>query len=397
MEGNNIAFIHGNFPSGGAERITIDIIRQLHSSEYGFRFYIFAHVIEEDKISDEILQYARIIRLEPDSDDPGSHSRHIARLIAEHGIQVVVSVSIWEKDIEKTAREHGCRLIYCNHGMPFWEKYHILDMKDTLSRKNLLRRLLWLTSGRLRYDLLGKARRKTVEMYRYRYNSCDRYVVLSETYRSEIESELGIDHGNSRITAIYNPSYTEDNINFDKRRQIIFVGRLSRFDKRVDRLMKIWAYLQDRIPDYELLIIGDGPEMARLQKLKARLRLRNISFEGHRNNVREYYRDASVLALVSTHEGWPLCLTEAQANGVIPVAFGSSGGIREILSPDGVNGFIVKPFRKRDFAHTILKITQMTEKDRMAVRHNAILKSKEHTTGECGRRWADLLMSLLNN
>ena len=109
----------------------------------------------------------------------------------------------------------------------------------------------------------------------------------------------------------------------------------------------------------------------------------------------QLYRKASILCLTSQTEGWGLCLTEAQANGVIPIAFGCTGGIREILSPDGVNGFIIKPFDEDNYAAVLKDIAKMDEKERMALRHNAVNHVKKFSLSETAKKWDSLFSSII--
>ena len=48
-----VAFVHGRFPAGGAERITIDIARYLKGVG-GYEIYVYATRIYENLLSDDI-------------------------------------------------------------------------------------------------------------------------------------------------------------------------------------------------------------------------------------------------------------------------------------------------------------------------------------------------------
>ena len=96
----------------------------------------------------------------------------------------------------------------------------------------------------------------------------------------------------------------------------------------------------------------------------------------------------------SAFEGWPLCLTEAQANGVVPVAFDCVAGIRQILSPSGVNGCLVPSFSLHKYAEMLLSLLMDSEK-LQKMRNNVILKSKEYSPEIVGQKWLGLFESLL--
>ena len=164
-------------------------------------------------------------------------------------------------------------------------------------------------------------------------------------------------------------------------------------NKRVDRLLDIWGMIFERVPDWELILVGGGQEKENLQKQSVHMGLKRVVFAGGTSNVQPYYDDASVFCLTSTFEGWPLCLSEAQANGVVPIAFNCCAGIEEMLSPSGVNGILISPFDMHEFADALYQLLISPELlDKM--RHNVILKSYNYSLDKIGKQWGDLFESL---
>ena len=94
-----------------------------------------------------------------------------------------------------------------------------------------------------------------------------------------------------------------------------------------------------------------------------------------------------MVCLTSQTEGWPLCLTEAQAHGCIPVAFGCSDGVKDVLSPSGVNGFVVTPFDENEYAETLLKIAGMSEEELLAIRKSAVTKRAGYAPDIILEKW----------
>ncbi|MEO8386751.1 MAG: glycosyltransferase, partial [Betaproteobacteria bacterium] len=86
------------------------------------------------------------------------------------------------------------------------------------------------------------------------------------------------------------------------------------------------------LPDTDLLIIGEGPERARLEtlvskrKLSGRVRL--LGSVAHRE-LPPFYSAADIFVLASSREGWPNVTLEAMACGT-PVVATNVGGIPEI-------------------------------------------------------------------
>ena len=106
-----------------------------------------------------------------------------------------------------------------------------------------------------------------------------------------------------------------------------------------------------------------------------------------------YYQSASVLCLVSSFEGWPLCLTEAQSNGVVPIVFDCSAGVHQIVAPSGVNGILIDPYNIDSFADNIIHLIRNPEL-LATMQKNVIAKSSEYSIERIGKQWMDLLSEL---
>ena len=117
------------------------------------------------------------------------------------------------------------------------------------------------------------------------------------------------------------------------------VGRLVG-EKRYDRLLQALAALKRA--DVGLLLIGDGPEYARLEKMAVELGVsQRVYFAGWRKNVDDFLNAMDIFVLPSDFEAMPFSIIEAMACGV-PVVATDVGGISDIIE-DGVTGFLVPP------------------------------------------------------
>ncbi|MEO3886061.1 glycosyltransferase [Nonomuraea sp. B5E05] len=111
--------------------------------------------------------------------------------------------------------------------------------------------------------------------------------------------------------------------------RVLGVGRLEGV-KRFDRLITAFAR-SGAPPPWELHLIGDGGELARLREHAAGEGVGDrVVFRGRVPAARMpgEYLAASVLGLTSEHEGLPVVLLESAAHGVPAVAFDVSGGVR---------------------------------------------------------------------
>lgn len=116
----------------------------------------------------------------------------------------------------------------------------------------------------------------------------------------------------------------------------VYVGSLSS-EKNVAAAVAAVA----SIPDAELLVVGDGPDRARLEAVANAQAPGRIRFVGSRERPREEIAAADVLVLPSHTEGIPAVLIEAAFSG-LPVVASAVGGIPEIVE-HGSTGFTVPP------------------------------------------------------
>jgi glycosyltransferase involved in cell wall biosynthesis len=118
---------------------------------------------------------------------------------------------------------------------------------------------------------------------------------------------------------------------------VLFVGRLAP-KKGVEYLIEACASVA---AEHELVIVGDGSERERLERLAADLEV-PARFEGFVDpeDIDEYYRSSGIFVLPSTEgEGMPNAVLEAMSWGM-PVVVTTSGALPEMIK-DGQNGFIV--------------------------------------------------------
>ena len=90
------------------------------------------------------------------------------------------------------------------------------------------------------------------------------------------------------------------------------------------------------LPDTSLVIVGDGPERAPLERLAARLGVQErVHFVGlvAQVDLRDYYSAADALVLASSREGWANVLLEAMACGTPVVATRVWGTPEVVASP----------------------------------------------------------------
>jgi glycosyltransferase involved in cell wall biosynthesis len=384
-----ILFIHEVFPAGGAERATLDIANYVKSHNH--EVYVITRQNNNSNCPNiKIIEF-------PDKQDTNTlcNADYLISIITSLQINIFVLPVQVLTHLGYVMERVSCKLVFSLHSVPLWEVKMIMAQKKKKMKGRFFKMLEWYLWRYPKITLSKRYEKYFLENHKLVYGLADAYTVLCEDYKRALIRLLQLSLVENKIHVINNSEPLVENVNLNKKKQIIFVGRLSYEDKRVDRLLTIWKMVYKKAPEWELLIVGDGEERENLQKQTGKMKLQRIRFMGHTDNVQTYYRDASIICLTSTFEGWPLCLTEAQANGVVPVAFECTAGIHEILSPSGINGVLVPPFRKKQFACKLIALMNNAEKLKQMQR-NVLIKAKEYNPEFIGKMWVNLFDSLIS-
>ena len=136
---------------------------------------------------------------------------------------------------------------------------------------------------------------------------------------------------------------------------VVAAGRLTR-QKAFDRLIDAWAQVAPRHPDWQLKIFGDGPKRASLQR---RIERRGIADSAHlmgfTNRLHDELARASLYAMTSRVEGFPMVLLEAMSVGLPVVSVDCYTGPSDIVT-DGVDGRIVPENSRRKLVEAMSEL-----------------------------------------
>jgi glycosyltransferase involved in cell wall biosynthesis len=178
-------------------------------------------------------------------------------------------------------------------------------------------------------------------------------------------------------------------------KRVIAIGRYA-YEKGYDLLLRAWALVEKRYPDWSLEVFGMGNRQP-YEQLLAELNLNpeKCRLHGALSDVKIEYQNGSLLVLPSRTEGFGLVLLEAMAFGIPVVAFDCGSGPSSIIS-DGENGFLVQLFDIRVFAERMM---QLMEDDglRRTMGNNGIQKARQYTIDKIGLQWKQLFDDLMQN
>lgn len=175
--------------------------------------------------------------------------------------------------------------------------------------------------------------------------------------------------------------------------KIISVGRFGK-EKGFDQLIKAFAPVAQKHPDWSLTVYGDGEMMPSVKELVVKYHLENqVQLPGMCTNLEKRYQEYAMYVLPSYREGLPLVLLEAKANRLPIVSFDILTGPREIVR-DQIDGILVPPKDISALANAMNYLIEHPEVRKEMSDHsqeNLGLFSKEKILAE----WKSLIDSLL--
>lgn len=125
---------------------------------------------------------------------------------------------------------------------------------------------------------------------------------------------------------------------------IIYAGRLMKH-KNIDVLIKSVHLAKKEFPDVKAIIIGNGPEKAKLKDLTKRLWLeKNIKFMDFmlKEQVYSFMKSSKLFVLPSVLEGFGIIVIEANACGLPVITVKHKRNASADLIKDYDNGFVCK-------------------------------------------------------
>lgn len=251
----------------------------------------------------------------------------------------------------------------------------LLPYTDTKILKNLLLRLYkW----------------KYAKHYKSICKASDYVFLLSEKYKEELIFFIG---GQSidNVIGMPNPASFDEITKSEKKKEILYVGRINTSQKRIDLLLQIWSLLDDSFDDWSLNIVGDGDELESMKVLSSQLNLQNVFFYGFRD-PKLFYETASIFCMTSSFEGLPMTLIEAMQYGVIPVAFNSFLSVTDIIDNE-VNGCLITSFNINKYVNTLSELMSSQEKlERYSLA--AEQKAKKFDLSIVGEQWLNIFNEL---
>jgi glycosyltransferase involved in cell wall biosynthesis len=123
---------------------------------------------------------------------------------------------------------------------------------------------------------------------------------------------------------------------------LLAVGRLSE-EKGFERLLEACSGLMKKYPEWDLVILGEGPLRPELERQVTAAQLGGRVFlPGRVGNLAQWYERADLYVMSSRYEGFGNTLAEALVHGLPAVSFDCDTGPRDIIRHE-IDGLLVPP------------------------------------------------------
>ena len=173
---------------------------------------------------------------------------------------------------------------------------------------------------------------------------------------------------------------------------IVAMGRLSR-EKCFDLLIRAYSSFAAEYSDWNLMILGEGPERDSLEALLDELGLGDrVKLPGTIRYPHVMLKRADMFVSSSELEGFPMALCEAMACGLPVIATEYHAAVRDIIE-DGQNGILVPTGDSEALAATMIHlIDDPHERKRLA--ENSVEIGTRYSVDAVMERWEQLLNEL---
>lgn len=321
-------------------------------------------------------------------------NRHFFKsIIQKYNIDIIINQnSVDTQSVEFCNRIKGefprIKIITPLHFDLFYEQKAIVNnffikIKNGSKLSSWIKDLLFFSKYHLykKYEIAQSVKDKLKDIAQV----SDYIVFLSQGAKEEAIKLLGEKEKNN-FTVIGNPIEINNSRSYNKKKEILYVGRLEFGLKRFDRMLHIWGKMEKKNPDWKLIVLGDGEYRGLFEEKAKDMNLERIYFEGFKNPT-EYYNTASIVCLTSSSEGFAKVLAEAQGYACVPVAFDSFTAINDIIS-NGKNGYCIKAFNKHLFAKQLQKLINDRENIK-AIGEQARKDSQQFSIERITDRWEE--------
>lgn len=194
---------------------------------------------------------------------------------------------------------------------------------------------------------------------------------------------------------IYNPidlkEYAGIALKTEKEKKIVTAGRLMP-QKNQKMMIRAFADVYAKHPDYQLVIYGEGPSRQELETLIKELGMEDgIMLPGNMSDIHEHLRSAEIFVLSSDYEGMPNALIEAMCLGLPCISTKVSGATD--LIKDHENGILTDLDSREQLKAAMLELIENKELAKKLAA-NASKLNEELEVSKIMQQWIQFIKEL---
>lgn len=362
----SIMIVIPSLRGGGAERVTVDL-----ASHWVFLGYEVILVTQSDSQSDvyrydKRIQRISLAQLENKSGPMGHLQKILAlrKLIRRHRPDIVLGV-MTTSSVYSVLAAHGTasKVIATEHAHPPSQKISSLWQR--------LRRFAYPKA-----DAVVALTELSAQWLRTNVSGCHPSVIANAVHWPLQDSEPKV--------VCFKPEGTS---------WLLAVGRLHE-EKGFDKLIQAFSQISPDLPNWQLLILGEGAERDNLYKQVQAAQMQDkILLPGRVGNLSQWYQTADLFVLSSRFEGLSNSLQEAMSYGVPAVSFDCDSGPREIIR-DGIDGVLVRPDQDVDALAQHLRELMENSERRTQLAQEAVQVRERFSPRRIYQQWDNLFEQL---
>lgn len=353
-----VAQIMGKWVGGGVEAVTMNYYRYIDRSKVQFDF-----ICDEDSTNipyEEIEKLGGKVILCPPYQKLGKYMKFLENLFREKKYRIVHSnintLSVFPLKAAKKA------------GVPMRIAHSHSTSNPKEWKKNLMKNALRPFSKKYATDYFACSKHAGVYLFGDEDTSCGRVKIIRNAIeidrfrydrkaRKALREEIGI----------ANDDYV--------------IGHVGRFveQKNHEVLIDIFAKVKNSISNSKLILVGQGPLRAKIERKVAELGLeKDVFFLGQRNDIDKLYSAFDVFCLPSLYEGLAVVGVESQANG-LPALFSDNVPHEVAITP------LARFFDTKDISYLLKKPNrQMFDMEEWRIEKAAIVLQEAYLGGGNG-------------
>lgn len=380
----NIAFFYHckmNPYGGGIERVTFNLTREFKARGHKV-INVFYRGEEDCAVNFKIPQGVDLAKTAAELDKILIDEK-IDFLIDQHGFDEAETHILLKSDVKIIRCIHSDTKSSGHDTALLLRNFNFMNLKESLMNV-----LFWLNTPRRKYLHDKRLYNQSLGV--------DRLLLLDEDFYLP----KSVDRG--KVMAMPNGVTTVEYKLGNKKKQLLFVGRIIHNPKNTKFLAQLWRRLYKEFPDWEFVICGDGQDLPSMKKYADKHNLKRIYFKGV-VNPEQFYKDASIVLLPSFYEGFGMVLLEGMQYGCVPVVFDVSSSFQKICKdvnrPEANGsprdcGVIVKAMDKKAYINECRKLMQ-DENLRRKLGEAAIEHVKDYDLEKITDRWEALFEELM--